>query len=120
MSKAADTVALIADGGGTTVMVKRPVPGYSSTRATPKITASLITTLAVFIDPKINTRAEYERLGKGEIARATHTVYCPQTSTVLSGDRLYVTGANDFYEVLRVRPYEGHKELDVEMVEARV
>ncbi|HEY6022026.1 MAG TPA: hypothetical protein VIY48_19815 [Candidatus Paceibacterota bacterium] len=114
MSRTDDTDNIIADGGSTVMTIKSVSFLHSS--IPPIETATVVDTATVYIDPG---GGSFKRIEKGEIISKMPTIYMSDTVTVDVGNRLYSGSTVDYYEVLAVRKYEGHKEVDVKQVRGR-
>ena len=121
MSRASDTTDIIGDSGESTVVVRRPVTTFPAGTLQQSRTSTAVWTGDVYLDPGgRGRRGSYRKGPAGEEKEADAVAYFPQTSTVRVGDRIYPTGSVDFYEVLSVDQYEGHKEAACTKTEGRV
>lgn len=109
-----DTDKLLVSG--TVVTVKQITSTYLSGSVYPTTSTSIIETATVLIFPK---NGDFKKEIKGRIVENTHLLFFPSTSSVAVGQRAYESGSADFYEVLDVRNYNGHKQVYAEKVENR-
>lgn len=114
----ADTLAILADGGGSTVAVKTAtidyVDGFSRFRNDDRVWSG---TVMIFL--MRSDRRQAIHMPDGRIVESTHRVYFPYTSTVSVGSRVFKSGETDYYEVLRIGLFEDHKEIFATKVEGR-
>ncbi len=115
----ADTLAILADGGGVTVAVKTAtvdfVDGFSRFRNDVAIWSG---TVMVFLK-RSTTERDMIHDSKGKLVKSTHDIYFPYTSTVNVGSRVFESGETDFHEVLKIGLFEDHKEISSIKVENR-
>lgn len=110
----ADTARLL-QSGGVSVTVYSSTFNYGTIPPT-RTSSSTVESKTVQIYPKSGMGVRDE---KGLLAEATHLIMWPYTSTVAVDHRVYENGATDFYRVLRVDPFEDHKEVWARKVENR-
>lgn len=124
-SRTDDTLSILADSGGRTATVKRisytdnekrqlPVP----LSATEDALAVVDSGLTVQVQPRRETYA-MTRDERGTVTEYSDTMYFPLTSTVAVGDRVFLDGEEDYYEVKTVDVYEDHKRLRTQRVVGR-
>lgn len=117
MSWADDTDKILADGlGEYTVTVKNPTATYSSSSVFPTKTGTVVETATVNIFAK---QGSYVKEVNGEKKVSSHEMIFPAASSVSVDHRIYESGKTDYYEVLGVRDYEGHKQVYTKKVEGR-
>jgi len=123
MSYESDTVAIIGDSGEHTVFVYRRTSSYSATNKTmPVQTTTVVETATAQFFPFSGGQMSggFEKDPTGEIKEASHRFYFPYTSSVSVSDHLILsTALTEYYEVLRVDPFEGHKRVITKWVKGR-
>jgi len=124
MSYKSDTVEIIGDSGAHTVFVYRRTSEYSATNKTmPVQTTTIAETATAQYFPFSGGQqgGGFRKDPKGEIKEASHRFYFPYTSSVSVSDQLVLsTVLTEYYEVLRVDPFEDHKRIVTKWVKGRV
>lgn len=122
MSRASDTLWVLADSGSRTATVKRfTLTDYEKEQLPVPLSATedallAVDTCTVQVQPRRDT---FEKGGRGEVAEHDSVVYFPLTSTVAVGDWLFLDGDEDYQEVVGLDEYEDHKRAYARKVEGR-
>ena len=123
MSWDTDTNGLLDndDGdGGTVVVVKSYDDKYDATSVIPEAAVTIIETATVLLFPQVKKiRMGLSEGQSGWVVDSSHTMFFPSTSSVAVGHRIYESGETDFYKVLLVGDYDGHKQVYSDKVEKR-
>lgn len=112
----ADTDYILSDGSTVTGQLR--TVGFVHTTIPPSETASVVETATVLIFEYKN-RGELIKDERGNVKESTHDSYFPSTSSVAVGHRFFPTGSSDYYEVITVADYDGHKECKLKEVNGR-
>jgi len=117
-----DTVTIIGDSGSKTVYLYTRTSSYSASNKTmPVQTTTIVETATVQIFPARSRSSGrgFTKDERGELVDYTHVLYFPYTSTVSVGMRIIEDGQTDYYEVMRVDPFEDHNRVYGKLVEGR-
>ncbi len=114
MSWLNDTDFIISDSETTVVQVKSVAFDHSSIPAVESATTIETATILVFPE-----RGELLKDERGQIKESTHLLIFSDTSSVAVTNKCYPSGSSNYYDVLQVKDYNGHKEIKAKEVKGR-